>query len=92
MPGPATFFTLGAVGVAGAMGYRRRSSQANAEENPTDMSPHAMARRRSSTVQPDAYWDQNRQADYQWRRDYGANFSHNSQKKFPADITQKQNK
>ncbi|CAO3589265.1 hypothetical protein BCR42DRAFT_420262 [Absidia repens] len=89
MPGPATFITLGAVGVAGALGYRRNSQSSGGNENgQLDMNPHAMARRRSSTVQPDAAWDRNRQADYHWRRDYGASFSHNSQKKFPNDIKQ----
>ncbi|KAI8335499.1 hypothetical protein BC941DRAFT_430499 [Chlamydoabsidia padenii] len=89
MPGPATtLFTLGAVGAAGVIGYRRNSQSNAVEGGPMDMNPHAMARRRSSTVAPDASWDRNKQADYHWRRDYGASFSHNSRKKFPSDISQ----
>lgn len=61
MPAAGTFFTLGAVGAAGAAYYmnnKRRNSVevTNQQSNSDDMSPHAMARRRSSgLVQNDLY-------------------------------------
>lgn len=61
MPAAGTFFTIGAVGAAGAAYYmnnKRRNSVevTNQQTNSNDMSPHAMARRRSSgLVQNDLY-------------------------------------
>ncbi|ORX62076.1 hypothetical protein DM01DRAFT_1331542 [Hesseltinella vesiculosa] len=89
MPGPVTIFTLGAVGVAGAAAIHRRSSLSNSptEENVNGQNPINMARRRSSTVQPDHAWDQRKQPEYQWRREFGANFSHNSRARFPTNMS-----
>ncbi|KAI8060287.1 hypothetical protein BC940DRAFT_312223 [Gongronella butleri] len=87
MPGPATIFTLGAVGVAGAAAYHRRNSMTNEEQPSAAQHPFNMARRRSSNVQPDASWDSRKQAEYHWRRDFGVNFSHNSRPRFPTDVS-----
>jgi hypothetical protein len=50
MPGPGALFTLGAVGAAGAaaMFNRRNSSGGEQDNNTTNMTPHALGRRRSS--------------------------------------------
>lgn len=50
MPGPGTLFTLGAVGAAGAAAmFNRRNSSGGEQDNGTsNMSPHALGRRRSS--------------------------------------------
>ncbi|KAI8376435.1 uncharacterized protein BYT42DRAFT_615173 [Radiomyces spectabilis] len=91
MPGPGTIITLGAVGAAGAAAYvnNRRNSMGTSEQNAEyPLSPHAMARRRSSTVMPDHSWEARKQAEYHWRRNYGASFSHNSHKSFPSNINQ----
>ncbi|KAI9485102.1 hypothetical protein BDB00DRAFT_851507 [Zychaea mexicana] len=92
MPSTGAFITLGAVGAAGAaalMNKRRNSASAEqqVQDKPVDNSPHAMARRRS-TVQNDLY-EARKQADHFWRRDYGANFSHNSKAKFPMNSNTK---
>ncbi|KAI9021693.1 hypothetical protein CLU79DRAFT_187766 [Phycomyces nitens] len=94
MPGPATLFTLGAVGVAGATMYARRNSapeQTSAVDKDTwegQISPHVMARRGSRGTSNDL-WDSNKQAEHHWRRDYGINFGHNSHAKFPFNHSQK---
>jgi hypothetical protein len=87
MPGPATFFSLGAVGAA-AVYAGRRHSQSSADST-TDMNPIALARRRSSTVQPDYEWDARKQPEILWRRNNGVSFSHNSKPKYPTGQTQK---
>lgn len=85
-----TTIALGTIGAAGAVAYHRRNSMNNsvdAQGNPTvDNSPIAVARRKS-TVLPDVTYDARKQAEYQWRRDYGINLSHNSKKRFPSDVT-----
>lgn len=82
MPGPVTIFSLGAVGAAGAAVYanNRRNSMNSDTEN---LSPIALARRRSSTVIVDHDWPQRKQAEYLWRRDNGVSFSHSSEPKYP---------
>lgn len=80
MPGPATIFSLGAVGAA-AVYVNRRNSQTSESDS---MSPIALARRRSSTVQPDHEWASRMQPEYLWRRDNGVSFSHNSEPKYPT--------
>ena len=53
MPSPGTIITFGAVGAVGAAAFmnKRRNSATSTEQQvqsgPLDMSPHAMARRRS---------------------------------------------
>ena len=57
MPTPGAMITLGAVGAVGAAAFmnKRRSSAGSIEQNSqVDMSPHAMARRRSK-VENDLY-------------------------------------
>ncbi|KAL1927253.1 hypothetical protein VTP01DRAFT_3882 [Rhizomucor pusillus] len=87
MPGPGTIFAFGA-GVAGAAAYagnrRRKSSNAGLDQTNDEkyMSPHAMGRRGSKGVQNDLYED-GKQAELFWQRNYGANFSHNSDLRFP---------
>ncbi|CDH55918.1 predicted protein [Lichtheimia corymbifera JMRC:FSU:9682] len=87
MPAAGTFFTIGAVGAAGAalyMNKRRNSVEAgNQQSNSNDMSPHAMARRRSSGLVQNDLYEARKQAEHHWRRQYGANFSHNSHPSFP---------
>ncbi|KAI9481085.1 MAG: hypothetical protein EXX96DRAFT_565332 [Benjaminiella poitrasii] len=87
MPGPATFFSLGAVGAAAvyATNSRRRNSQTSSDDPST---PFTLARRRSSTVQPDHEWVARKQPEYVWRRDNGVSFSHNSAPKFPLSQQQ----
>ncbi|CEP16987.1 hypothetical protein [Parasitella parasitica] len=80
MPGPATIFSLGAVGAA-AVYVNRRNSQTSESDS---MNPIALARRRSSTVQPDHEWSSRKQPEYLWRRDNGVSFSHNSKPKYPT--------
>ncbi|KAI8971484.1 hypothetical protein BDF20DRAFT_837809 [Mycotypha africana] len=98
MPGPATIFSIGAVGAgAAAMYVNRRNSQSSGGDEsvfggnspPAYNTPHALARRRSSTVRPDHYWNERKQPEYMWRRDNGISFSHNSKPKFPIGLTQK---
>ncbi|KAI9299297.1 hypothetical protein BJ944DRAFT_253913 [Cunninghamella echinulata] len=83
--------TICTIGAAGAVAYSRRNSMNNTVDPNgvpiPDNSPHAIARRRSSAL-PDSSYDARKQAEYQWRRDYGINFSHNSNKRFPADLNQ----
>ncbi|CAO3676102.1 unnamed protein product [Rhizopus microsporus] len=80
MPGPATLFTLGAVGAAAVYANRRHSmSSAEKDEN----TPHALARRRSSNTPIDHTWDPRMQPEHVWRRNNGVSFGHNSNPKFP---------
>ncbi|KAI8372454.1 hypothetical protein BD560DRAFT_394997 [Blakeslea trispora] len=81
MPGPVTFFSLGAAG-ATAYYVNRRNSMNSDIDNAT-VTPHQYARRRSSTVLPDHDWPSHKQAEYLWRRDNGVSFSHNSAPKYP---------
>lgn len=85
MPGPATIFSIGAVGAGAAAVYaNRRYSQSSASSNDDSViTPIQLARRRSSTVQPDHDWVKRKQPEYIWRRDNGVSFSHNSKPKFP---------
>ncbi|KAI7853736.1 hypothetical protein BDC45DRAFT_606223 [Circinella umbellata] len=89
MPSPGTIITFGAVGAVGAAAFmnKRRNSATSTEQQvqsgPLDMSPHAMARRRSK-VENDLF-EARKQADHFWRRNNGANFSHNSKKSFPMN-------
>ncbi|KAL9537947.1 hypothetical protein MBANPS3_011326 [Mucor bainieri] len=69
-----------AVGAA-AVYVNRRNSQSSETEN---MSPIALARRRSSTVQFDPEWSSRKQPEILWRRDNGVSFSHNSKPKYPT--------
>lgn len=88
MPGPATFISLGAVGAAAVYANNRRNSQSS--QDPNNMSPIALARRSSSSVQPDHEWDPRKQPEHFWLRHNGASFSHNSKPQFPssADVQQ----
>ncbi|KAI9277150.1 hypothetical protein BDA99DRAFT_495002 [Phascolomyces articulosus] len=88
MPSTGAFITLGAVGAAGAAAFmtKRRNSastEQQVQDKPLDMSPHAIARRHS-TVQNDLF-EARKQADHFWRRNNGANFSHNSKPHFPMN-------
>ncbi|KAG2188620.1 hypothetical protein INT44_001375 [Umbelopsis vinacea] len=91
MPGPGTFFTLGAVGAAGAaaMFNRRNSSGTEQDNNTSNMTPHALGRRRSSADNDLSFSESRKMGEYNWRRHYGANFSHNSSKQFPKDTNMK---
>lgn len=80
MPGPATIFSLGAVGAAAIYASSRRRSMSSEE----DTSPIALARRRSSTVTTDPEWPSRKQPESMWLRDNGASFSHNSKPKYPT--------
>ncbi|KAI9316810.1 hypothetical protein BX666DRAFT_2121756 [Dichotomocladium elegans] len=87
-----TIFALGAAGMAGAAyassRSRRRSVDQQSNTSTTEsMTPFSMGRRPSGGMQNDGYAAHN-QADLFWRRDYGANFSHNSSRKFPRDLHQ----
>lgn len=82
MPGPATFITLGAAGAAAVYANNRRNSQTS--EDLSNMTPIALARRKSSTVQPDLEWDSRMQPEHFWRRHNGVSFSHNSKPKYPS--------
>jgi hypothetical protein len=85
MPGPATFFSLGAVGAGAAAVYasNRRHSQSSTDST-ENINPIALARRHSSTVQPDNEWDSRKQPEILWRRNNGVSFSHNSKPKYPT--------
>ncbi|KAG2184595.1 hypothetical protein INT43_000504 [Umbelopsis isabellina] len=91
MPGPGTIFTIGAVGAAGAaaMFNRRNSAGAVADQDNTNMSPHALGRRRSSADKDLSFSESRKMGEYNWRRHYGANFGHNSSKEFPKDTNMK---
>ncbi|CAO3646838.1 unnamed protein product [Cunninghamella blakesleeana] len=82
-----TTVAIGAGAAAVAYHHRRNSMNNSVDANgqPIDNSPIAVARRKS-TVLPDASYDARKQAEYQWRRDYGVSLSHNSKKRFPSDI------
>lgn len=82
MPGPATFFSFGALGAAAFYANNRRHSQTS--ETTDNMSPIALARRRSSTVQADPEWQSWKQPEILWRRDNGVSFSHSSEPKYPT--------
>ncbi|OZJ06704.1 hypothetical protein BZG36_00304 [Bifiguratus adelaidae] len=88
MPTPATaaalFGALGAGGAAAMLGINRRNSAGATE---TDTSPHALGRRKTSMdqVNEDPSFSQHRMmGEYNWRRNYGASFAHNSHNKFPS--------
>ncbi|KAM3586791.1 hypothetical protein VKS41_001848 [Umbelopsis sp. WA50703] len=91
MPGPGTIFTLGAVGAAGAaaMFNRRNSAGTVADQDSTNMTPHALGRRRSSADNDLSFSESRKMGEYNWRRHYGANFSHNSSRQFPKDTNTK---
>lgn len=81
MPGPATIFSLGAVGAVAVYASRRKSTSSDSSE---DTSPIALARRRSSTVATDHEWSSRLQPESMWLRNNGASFSHNSEPKYPT--------
>ncbi|GAB5586017.1 hypothetical protein Unana1_00917 [Umbelopsis nana] len=89
MPGPATIFTLGAVGAAGAAAMFNRRSSAGSASDDTNLSPQAMGRRRSSADSDLSFSESRKMGEYNWRRHYGANFGHNSSKQFPRDTNMK---
>jgi hypothetical protein len=86
MPGPATIISLGAVGAA-AIYAKRRNSQTSETDS---ISPIALARRRSSTVQADPEWQSWKQPEILWRRNNGVSFSHNSMPQYPTGIQSSQ--
>lgn len=88
MSGPAAIFSLGVVGAAAVYANNRRNSQTSTDAA-DDMSPIALARRRSSTVRPDNEWDDRKQPEILWRRNNGVSFSHNSKPKYPTGQTHK---
>ncbi|CAO3661391.1 unnamed protein product [Rhizopus stolonifer] len=86
MPGPATLFTVGAVGAAAYYANRRPSEQ---DSN----APFNLARRRSSNTPIDHTWDPRMQAEHVWRRNNGVSFSHNSNSKYQSkEAEEKANK
>ncbi|KAI8091339.1 uncharacterized protein B0P05DRAFT_463113 [Gilbertella persicaria] len=90
MPGPITFFSLGAAGATAY--YVNRRNSMTSDTSPVDnanMTPIQVARRRSSTVIPDHDWPAHKQAEYLWRRNNGASFSHNSEPKYPTSLQNK---
>lgn len=83
MPGPGTFFAIGAAGVAGATAFANRHNKKKGDFGQDNMTPHVMGRRRSKGTENDFY-EPRKQAEYYWRRDNGINLSHNSDIHFPS--------
>ncbi|KAI7880688.1 hypothetical protein K492DRAFT_194938 [Lichtheimia hyalospora FSU 10163] len=83
MPGPGTFFAIGAAGVAGATAFANRNKKKEELGQNNDMTPFAIGRRGSRGTENDLY-EPRKQAENYWRREYGVNLSHNSEHHFPG--------
>ena len=55
MPGPGTFFAIGAAGVAGATAFATRNKKKEELGQNNDMTPFAMGRRGSKGTENDLY-------------------------------------
>lgn len=55
MPGPGTFFAIGAAGVAGATAFANRHNKKKEDLGQDNMTPHVMGRRRSKGTENDFY-------------------------------------